>query len=78
MRLALDCSHYAIPGGGHTYIGNLLSTMAELESDNEYILYHRFFKWPKTLPVLPQEAHTIRQKTLITDRMAPASVVLLL
>lgn len=41
MRVAVDCTHYPVPGGVRTYLENLVPTVTALESGVEFVLYSR-------------------------------------
>ena len=53
MRIALDCSHYLIPGGIRNRTANLLAAMATIAPENEYLLYFRRLSRPTEFPALP-------------------------
>ncbi len=64
LRIALDCSHYVIPGGIRTRIGNMLAALGSVAPENEYLLYYRGLSTSGDAPQLPPGIHaaTVRAR----------------
>jgi glycosyltransferase involved in cell wall biosynthesis len=55
LRIAIDCSHHAIPGGIRTHIANLVHALAVVAPEHEYLFFSRMLTAPSSpLPVLPE------------------------
>jgi glycosyltransferase involved in cell wall biosynthesis len=54
LRIAFDCSHFAVPGGIRTRIGNMVRALAAAGPDNEYVLYVRGLGRTADVPALPE------------------------